>query len=107
MYASIRTYNIQPGSGTQAAFDELRRQLEHNFLPQVQEISGFHGYFVVRGDRDRLTTISLFDTSAGATESTRRAAEFTRTNSLPMQIGTPDVIQGEVIVAREAAMPAM
>lgn len=107
MYASIRTYTSAPGTGTQAVFDELRRQLEHDFVPRVQEINGFHAYFAVRGDRDRMTTISIFETEQGATESNRRAAEFVRTGSLPVQLGTPDVVQGNVFVAREAAMPAM
>jgi hypothetical protein len=107
MYASIRTYNIASGSGTQAVYDELRRQLEHDFVPRIQEINGVHAYFAVRGDRDRLTTISVFDTEQGAAESTRRAAEFARSGSLPLQLGTPDVVLGNVFVAREAAMPAM
>jgi hypothetical protein len=51
--------------------------------------------------------VSLFDTEAGAAESTRRAAEFARSGSLPIQLGTPDVVQGNVFVVREAAMPAM
>ena len=107
MYASIRSYTTEAGSGTQAVYDELRRQLEHDFVPRIQEINGFHAYFAVRGERDRLTTVSLFDTEEGAAESTRRAAEFARSGSLPIQLGTPDVVQGNVFVAREAAMPAM
>ncbi|HEU4587530.1 MAG TPA: hypothetical protein VFS11_02710 [Gemmatimonadales bacterium] len=107
MYASIRTYTSAPGAGTQAVFDELRRQLEHDFVPRVQEINGFHAYFAVRGDRDRMTTISIFETEAGAAESTRRAAEFVRSGSLPLQFSAPDVVQGNVFIAREAAMPAM
>jgi hypothetical protein len=107
MYASIRTYTTEPGAGTQAAFDELRRQLEHDFLPRMQDINGFHAYFAVRGDRDRFTTVSLFETPEGAAESARRAADFVRTNSLPMRFGNPDIVQGDVIVAREAALRAM
>jgi hypothetical protein len=107
MFASIRTYTIDPGAGTTAAYDELRRQLEHDFLPKIQEINGFHAYFAVRGDQDRLTTVSLFDTEEGATESARRAAECERTHSMPIRVGNPDIVQGDVIVAREAAMPAM
>src|SRR4051812_121248 len=99
MYASIRTYTSAPGTGTQAVFDELRRQIEHDFVPRIQEINGFHAYFAVRGDRDRMTTISIFETEEGAAESARRAAEFARSDSLPMQLGTPDIVQGSVFVA--------
>jgi hypothetical protein len=51
-----------------------------------------------------LVTISLFEDRDGTTESTRRAAEFVRTDPMKDQLGTPEVIEGELLLAKEAAL---
>jgi heme-degrading monooxygenase HmoA len=103
MFASIRTYTIEGSTTTDDAYNKTRQMIERDFLPQVQDIPGFHGYYLLRGDKNRLTTISLFDREAGAAESVRRAAEYTRTAKLPFKMGAPEVIHGEVLFSREMA----
>jgi hypothetical protein len=49
-------------------------------------------------------TISLFEDRDGTTESTRRAAEFVRTDPMKDQLGAPEVIEGELLLAKEAAL---
>jgi heme-degrading monooxygenase HmoA len=106
MYAMIRRYGVKD----QSAFDDiqgLRQRIERGMLPRLQEIPGFHCYYVVAGDDDReVVTISIFENQDGARESTRRAADFVRDDPMRDQLGTPEITEGELLVSREAAVGA-
>ena len=104
MYAAIRRYTPE-GSFDQAIRDQLKRQLENDFLPLAQEIPGFYGYYALTSG-DQLVTISLYDTREGVTESTRRAKDFAKNNPMPIRVGAPEVIEGEVLLSREAGVGA-
>jgi hypothetical protein len=106
MYATIRRYTPKPGTVDKKAFDELKQRIEKGFLPKVQDVRGFHGYYAVNVDNRELVTIGLFDDKTGASESTRRAAEFVKTDPLKDQLGTPQILEGDLIVMRESAVGA-
>lgn len=57
-------------------------------------------------DPSKLVTFSIFETREGVQESTRRAAEFVRNDPLKDQRQTPEIIEGELIVSKEAAVGA-
>ena len=103
MYATIRRYaaktTVDPKS-----MDELKRRIEDGFLPIAQEIRGFHCYYAVNVGNKQLVTISLFEDKAGATESTRRAAEFLKNEPIKEQLGTPEVLEGDLLVSKELAV---
>ena len=102
MFATIRRYTYKAGAVEEKTMDELKRRIESGFMPMVQNIPGFHGYFVVNAGNRELITISLFDNRSGAAESTRRAAEFVRQDPIKDQLRTPEVIEGELLLSREA-----
>jgi hypothetical protein len=106
MYATIRRYTPKAGAVDKKAIDGLKQRIEQGFLPRVQEVGGFHCYYAVNVDNRELVTFGIFDDKAGATESTRRAAEFVKTDPLKDQLGTPQVLEGDLIVMREAAVGA-
>lgn len=101
MFASIRRYDF---TTTPSAADlaKLTNQLEHDFVPQIEHLPGFHGYYLCNADSRQLLTVSLFETKASATESAQIAAQFVRTNALPVMIGPVDLMEGDVLLAREA-----
>ncbi len=103
MYATIRRYTPK-GSVDQKTFDDLKHRIEDGFVPIAQEIRGFHGYYAVNVGNKQLVTISLFDDKAGATESTRRAAEFVKKDPMKDQLGSPEVLEGDLLVSKEAAV---
>jgi len=105
VFAAIRSYQTT-SPASQELRDQLAREIERDFLPKIEHLSGFHGYYAVDCGENRLVTISLFETEAGATESTRIAAEHLKTNKMPVELGSPDVAEGEVKVLREAAIGA-
>ncbi len=105
MYATIRRYTPK-GTVDQKTLDDLKNRIENGFLPIVQDIRGFHGYFAVNVGNKELVSVSLFEDKTGATESTRRAADFVKKDPLKDQLGTPEVLEGDLLVLKEAAIAA-
>ncbi|HEX3235553.1 MAG TPA: hypothetical protein VHR41_15245 [Gemmatimonadales bacterium] len=101
MYATIRRYTPKGGPLAKNKVQELQQRIEQTFLPIAQEVPGFHCYYVLRGEKD-LVSISIFESQSGAKESTRRSAEFVRNDPLKDQLGTPEIIEGEVLVTKES-----
>ena len=106
MYATIRRYTPSDPSAFKSGLEDLKRRLEQKFLPMLQDVKGFHSYFVVNAEDRELVTISIFDDRASAQESTRRAAEFVRSDPLRNLLTEPDVVEGELMLTKEAAVGA-
>jgi hypothetical protein len=105
MYATIRRYTAK-ATVDPKALDELRHRIEDGFLPIAQDIRGFHCYYAVNVGNKQLVTISLFDDKSGANESTRRAADFVKKDPMKDQLGTPEVLEGDLLVSKELAVGA-
>lgn len=80
--------------------------MEQKFVPTLQEIPGFHCYYLLTANDRDLVTVSVFEDPAGAQESTRRAAEFVRTDPLKDQLSVPDIVEGDLLVSKEALIGA-
>jgi hypothetical protein len=103
MYATIRRYSTKTAV-TQETLDNFRRRIEEKFVPSISDIRGFHTYAVMNTGNKELLSISVFDDRQGATESTRRAAEFVQKDPLKDQLSKPEVIEGELLVLKEAGV---
>jgi hypothetical protein len=103
MFVTIRRYSPKNGSVNKASLQLLRRQLHDEFLPQLQQIPGFVGYYVLNVGDGELITLSFCETKEGSTESSRCAAEYTLKNPLVFELGRPEVTEGEVLTFAEAA----
>ena len=101
MYASIRSYTFK-STATRANIEKMARQVEHDFVGKLERLSGFHGYYMCSAE-GRLVTVSLFETKASASESTRIAADFVKNTKLPVTLGGVEVTEGELLVSREAS----
>ncbi len=106
MYATIRRYTPKPGAVNQKAIEDFKGRIENKFVPVAQDIRGFHCYYVVNVGNKELLSIGIFEDKTGATESTRRAAEFVRTDPLKDQLGTPEIFEGDLLVSKEALVGA-
>jgi hypothetical protein len=106
MFAAIRRYTPKAGAVAKSDFDELSRRIEKDFVPMIQEIQGFHCYYALNVNDKELVTISLFESKSGATESTQRAADFLKGDPLRAKVGSPEVLEGNLMVMKEAAIPA-
>lgn len=103
MYATIRRYTTKTGT-TKETMDQLKNRIEEKFAPMVQEIRGFHSYGVLNVGNKELVSISIFEDRNGATESTRKAAEFVQKDPLKDQLSKPEVLEGEFLVLKEAGV---
>jgi hypothetical protein len=103
MYATIRRYTPKTTT-TKETIEGLKNRIEEKFTPRVQEIRGFHTYGAVNVGNREIVTISIFDDKAGAAESTRRAAEFVQKDPMKDQLGKPEVLEGELLVLKEAGV---
>jgi hypothetical protein len=92
MYTTIRSY----GGGD--AFTDALVQNKEAIRGVIAPISGFQGYYVVRGS-DGPTTISVFDDQAGADESVQAAATWISENLAEASPGPPAITTGEVVIS--------
>ena len=106
MYATIRRYSPSDADAMRSGLEDLKQRIDQKFLPMLQDVRGFHGYYVVNANDRELVTISIFEDRSGAQESTRRAAEFVRTDPLRDLLTEPEVTEGELIISKEAAVGA-
>jgi hypothetical protein len=103
MYATIRRYTPKT-TATRDNIEELKRRIEEKFVPTVQDIPGFHSYGVLNVGNKEVLSISVFEDREGATESTRRSAEFVQKDPLRDQLGKPEILEGELVVLKEAGV---
>jgi hypothetical protein len=103
MYATIRRYSTK-SNVTQQTVDEFKRRIEEKFVPTIQDLRGFHTYGVLNLGNKELLSISIFEDRQGAAESTRKAAEFVQKDPLKDQLSKPEVLEGELLILREAGV---
>jgi hypothetical protein len=106
MYATIRRYTPKTGTFDQKSLNELKQRIVDNFVPAIQDIRGFHGYHVVNVGNRELVSFSLFEDQTGTAESNRRSADFVKKDPIKDQLGSPVVVEGELLVSKEALVGA-
>ena len=95
MHATVRRYEGVDKSRT----DELTKKVGESLLPRLSKLPGFGGYYLVEAGEGVMRSISFFDTSAQADESTRVAATWVRDEKLETALpNAPKLSGGEVIV---------
>jgi len=102
MYVTIRRYSPKNGAINRASLALLRRQIQDEFLPIVQQVPGFGGYYVLSVNNRELITLSFCETPESLAESTRCAAEYTRRNPLVFELGQPEITEAEVLTSAES-----
>jgi len=103
MYATIRRYSTKTAATTDT-IDEFKRRIEQNFLPMLHEVRGFHSYGVLQSGDKEIVSLTVFEDRQGATEGTRKAAEFVAKDPFKDQLSKPEVIEGELLILKEAGL---
>jgi hypothetical protein len=99
MHATIRRYEGVDQSRT----DELVKNVGEKLLPRLSKMPGFSGYYLIEAGNGVMSSMSFFDTSAQADESTRVAATWVRDEKLDKWLpNAPKITDGEVIVHKTA-----
>ena len=94
MQAAVRRYRVSD-------VDALVAKVEEEFVEQVKSVEGFVGYYVIDGGGGDLASVTVGETAEAVEESTRRAAEWTRSSVPDLIEGAPEVTAGEVRVRVE------
>lgn len=94
MHATMRRYEGVDVSRT----NELKTKVNESLLPVLSKLPGFEGYFLIEAGEGVITSISLFDNSVHADESTRVASSWVRDEKLETTLpNAPKITFGEVI----------
>jgi hypothetical protein len=95
MFATIRRYDAID----QTRISELVDKTNETFLPSLTELPGFSGYSLIEAGNGVMSSISYFDTSEHADESTRLASNWVREQKLEKVLpNAPKITSGEVVV---------
>jgi hypothetical protein len=97
MHATVRRYEGFDVSRK----DELTTKVNEKLIPSLSKLQGFSGYYLIEAGNGVMTSISLFDTSAHADESTRLASDWVRDEKLEAALpNAPKITFGEVIARK-------
>jgi hypothetical protein len=95
MFATIRRYEGVDKSRT----DELVKKVDETLKPSLSELPGFSGYYLLDTGDGVMTSVSFFDTSAHADESTKIASVWVREQKLDTALpNAPRITSGEIVV---------
>ena len=101
MHATIRRYEGVDQSRT----DELIKKVDEELVPRLSKMEGFGGYYLIDAGNGVVSSVSFFDTSAQADESSRVAATWVRDAALDKAIpNPPKVTGGEVVVLKTTSL---
>ena len=97
MYCTIRRYEAIDQNRT----SELVKKVDETFVPRLSKLPGFGGYHLIEAGNGVMSSISFFDTSAQADESTRVATTWVREQKLETALPNPPKITSGEVVVRE------
>ena len=103
MFATIRRYSTKTAASTDT-IDQFKRRIEEKFLPTINDLRGFRSYGIMKTGDKEIVSLTIFDDRQGATEATRKAAEFVSKDPFKDQLSKPEVIEGELLLLKEAGV---
>ena len=94
MQATIRRYEGVDAART----DELVERVNETLVPQLRELPGFSGYYLIDAGNGVISSVSLFETSEQAEESTKLVAEWIADENFDTAIpNAPKITSGKVV----------
>ena len=93
MYAAVRVY---VGITDDA---EAGRLVRESFLPLLDQVAGFIGYYWIDAGDGAMASLSLFDDKAGADASVELARQWVEENAATLMPNPPQVTEGLVVAS--------
>jgi len=103
MHATIRRYEGVDLART----DEVVSNVNETLVPQLRELDGFSGYYLLDAGHGVLSSVSLFQTSEQAEESANLVAKWISDENLNTAIPNPPKITSGEIVAHSDHLVAV
>jgi len=83
---------------------ELARNVDEKFIPKLNELPGFSGYYLIEAGNGVMTSVSVFETAEQADKSSRIASTWVRDEKLEKVLPNPPKITfGEVVRVKSSA----
>jgi hypothetical protein len=87
--------------------NEVTGKVNQTLVPQLRELPGFAGYFLIEADNGVQTSLSLFETSQQADESTKVVKNWISDENLGRTLpNAPKITSGKVL-AHSKGVPAL
>jgi hypothetical protein len=103
MHATIRRYE-----GVDATrMNEIADKVNETLVPQLRELPGFAGYFLIEADNGVVSSLSLFETLDQADESTKVVTNWIGDENFNTAIPNAPKITSGKVVAQSNAIPAL
>lgn len=94
MHATIRSYH----GVDQNRKAELTTKVNETLVPQLQELPGFKGYYLVEAGNGIFTSLGLFETPEQGEESTKLVTRWIRDEKLDtIMPNEPKIMSGKVV----------
>ena len=94
MYATIRSYH----GVDQHRTAELTTKVNESLVPQLQELPGFKGYFLVEAGNGVFTSFGLFETDEQGEASTKLVTGWIKDEKLErLMPNEPKILSGKII----------
>jgi hypothetical protein len=103
MHATIRRYEGVDQNRT----DELTAKVNESLAPKLSELPGFVGYYLIQTGHGVMSSLSLFENSEQAEESTRVAATWVRNEQLETAFPNSPTITSGKVLARSNGAPVV
>ncbi len=103
MHATIRRYE---GVDT-TRINDLVGKIDETFVPQIRELPGFSGYFLIQADNGVLSSISLFETPEQMDESRKLVSKWISDEDFSRAIPNPPKITSGKVVAQSKLVPEL
>jgi hypothetical protein len=96
MHATIRRYE---GVDT-TRMDEVARKVNETLVPQLRELPGFSGYYLLEADEGVMTSFGLFETAEQAGKSKDVVTKWIGDENFSSVMPNPPMITTGKVVAR-------
>jgi hypothetical protein len=98
MHATIRRYEAID----QTRVSEIVKKVDDSLLPQLNELPGFNGYYLIEAGNGVISSVGFFDTAEHAEESSRVASNWVRQEKLETAVpNPPKITSGQVVVHKQ------
>ena len=103
MHATIRRFE----GVDMARMNEVTGKVNETLIPQLRELPGFTGYFLIEADNGIQSSLSLFETREQADESTKVVTKWISDENFNKAIPNPPKITSGKVVAHSKDVPAL
>jgi hypothetical protein len=103
MHATIRRFE----GVDMTRVNEVVGKANETLIPQLRELPGFTGYFLIEADNGIQSSLSLFETREQADESTKVVTKWISDENFNKAIPNPPKITSGKVVAHSTDVPAL